>query len=270
MKKIYIIILLFLGTVNGYSQDTTYFNPVENGKDGTLILYAKEAYQSLPAKEKQLAIIKALPKGTAFDLLLVHSGTKREMWIEDPKTSSLFLVDSMDMNNPYVRKNAGKLISHPFFIYFGGQTTFNSETVNFDFSTRFGFFLLLNRWDLALATSFGMRYGNPNYNYFVLNLGLASKYYFPIKKYPLTPYIGTSISYIFSLKDEWGASIPDFYNTTTTSTWDFSFLTGISWYIGPGSLDFGIQAGLVNHFATTIGYTFLLNSKNIKSRKSKN
>lgn len=64
-------------------------------------------------------------------------------------------------------------------------------------------------------------------------------------KYRLSPYIGLE-----------GGYYANFFQKTRTDSWNINGLIGISWLIGPGSLDFGIQSGRQEYFAATIGYSF--------------
>ena len=252
MKKIYIIIV-FLGTMSGYSQDTTYFYSIENGKNGTLVIHAKTAYQNLSVEERENIIYQSF-NGMAFDFLQVYYGSKRELWKKDQ--NSLSLLDSMDMNNPDLRKyivaKQGKLTAYPIFIYVGAQGSFNYNMYNFYYNFRFETFLLKNHWDAAFSLSLGLNDGN-----FSVNIGGASKYYFPfkIKTHNLSVYAGLQASYIYNDGSEY-----------PSHDWDVSGMIGMSWYVGPGSLDFGIQSGKVSNFTTTIGYTFSLNNL-IKRKK---
>jgi hypothetical protein len=116
-------------------------------------------------------------------------------------------------------------------------------------SARIGFFLLKDRWDLALSETFGVFTSQANESgNFNEELGLLSKVYFPIKikKYKFSPYTGAGVSLVVDGDfDE-----QDTYFRTM-------FLAGVSYYVGPGSLDIGMQYDKTSKFTMTVGYTFL-------------
>ncbi|MCL2650646.1 MAG: hypothetical protein FWD60_06430 [Candidatus Azobacteroides sp.] len=100
---------------------------------------------------------------------------------------------------------------------------------------------------MALSYSLGTS-GNGDNSTSTSDLGLMSKVYFPIKRYNISPYAGLGISYLWS----------DTYNSDTdysTTTWDIPVYLGISWFVGPGSLDFGLQINN-NNTIFMVGYTF--------------
>ena len=72
-----------------------------------------------------------------------------------------------------------------------------------------------------------------------------SKVYFPVRKYNISPYVGLGISYAVTYDENW---------TLTTSSWNIPLYLGISWYVGPGSLDLGFQ--ISDNTAFMVGYTF--------------
>jgi outer membrane protein W len=82
-------------------------------------------------------------------------------------------------------------------------------------------------------------------------LGLLSKVYFPIRKYNISPYVGAGISRVFTSSS---MDIGDENVNSKNIYWNKMLLIGISWYVGPGSWDFGTQLG--NNFNLTLGYTF--------------
>jgi hypothetical protein len=181
----------------------------------------------------------------------ISYGHKREIWGKDA-TNTLILLDTIDLNHSDVRKvvkESQKLIKHPWFVYFGGQGNFNSETFNLMLSVRIGFFLLKDCWDLALSETFSAsEIGTTS------ELGILSKVYYPIRKYKISPYIGAGLSFVYTGYDN-GQEGLDFDYIEDTY-WNSTLLLGVNWYIAPGSLDIGIQYGKVSKFAITIGYTF--------------
>ena len=63
------------------------------------------------------------------------------------------------------------------------------------------------------------------------------------EKYRISPYLGLGIMYNHQSSD---------YGSISST--DVPVYAGISWFVGPGSLDLGFQFG--KNFMTTIGYTF--------------
>jgi hypothetical protein len=91
----------------------------------------------------------------------------------------------------------------------------------------------------------------------IFELGIMSKIYLPIKKYNLSPYIGAGLSRRYTESVTPGyttAGYPD-VKVDETYQWQTMLLLGASWYVGPGSWDFGLQIG--KDFNVTLGYTFL-------------
>jgi hypothetical protein len=179
----------------------------------------------------------------------VSYGHKREIWGKDA-TQTVKLLDSLDLNNSHnledVVAESQRLVKHPWFVYFGGQTMFSTETFMLSLNSRIGFFLLLNRWDMALSTAMNYSYiDDGDNNTFYIPIGLTSKYYFPmtVKKQRISPYVGGGIEYVLD-------------GNEGEEQFNFPVLAGVSWALGPGSFDLGIQYGKVSKFGINIGYTF--------------
>ena len=93
---------------------------------------------------------------------------------------------------------------------------------------------------------------NASDNTTAVQLGIATKVYFPIKKLHVSPYIGAGVSY------SWNESYTD-YNSNEVSDVSTPLYVGISWYIGRGSIDLGFQISKSTIF--TVGYTFSLSKR---------
>jgi len=272
MKRLYILLLLATGlTQSVFSQDNSeeesfkqiiltqygdYFEKVEFTKEGLAYLSAKENYSSL-SLEKKISVIEFILSEWKEKLVVVSYQYKRELW-EKNASNETVLLDSWDMNTLAIQQKNERTLQttnvHPWFFYFGMNNAFGSfDYLNISLSVRIGFYLLDNTWDLAVFCTAGTHHETRgSYSeYTYLNTGIMSKVYFPIKKYKISPYIGTGISYI---------TANTYYNSANSydsSSWDFPVYTGISWFVGPGSLDLGFQFG--QNFTTMIGYTFSLN-----------
>jgi hypothetical protein len=223
-------------------------------------LSAKEAYSVL-TPEKKNTIMEFVLSKLDNALVVVSYGYKRELWRKNAPFNEVALLDSWDLNTLYTQKSSAKTLQktdvHPWFFYFGAN--FNIYSKNTDRSTgmlssRLGFFLLKNVWDLALSYTFGVQGTGIN-----SDLGLMSKVYYPVKKYKISPYVGLGISYNWTL-----TYVPTYengyeeYNTIVSNSWNIPVYLGISWYVGPGSLDAGAQ--ISKNTVYTVGYTFALSS----------
>jgi len=227
-----------------------YFSLAEQTENGQLKLTALDNYNGLTLMGKKL-VMDRLVKNWQETLVLIHFNTKSELWGWNYETGNALLIDTWDLNAvTYQKSSSAKLqrsALHPWFFYVGGMTYFDSnKNINLALNAHVGFFLLLNRWDLALSISEAMK-GNASSassDAFTgqLSLGLMSKVYFPIKELKLSPNIGGELDLSSSID-------------TPAITFNPSLLVGISWYVGIGSLDVGFKIG--NSFTTMIGYTFV-------------
>jgi len=263
MKRIFIILsILLIGIQQTYAQGSTkiesfnrdvlprfveYFSHAEQTDNGQLKLTAIEKYSQLSLVEKKIVLDK-LTKEWTESLVLIIFDTKNELWGWNYSSGQSMLYDSWDLNSYRLVKTVSSKLEksalHPWFFYIGGMTYFDSnKNIDLALNAHVGFFLLLNRWDLALSISEAMK-GNASSDAFTgqLSLGLMSKVYFPIKELKLSPNIGGELDLSSSID-------------APAITFNPSLLVGISWYVGIGSLDVGFKIG--NSFTTMIGYTFV-------------
>jgi hypothetical protein len=268
MKKYIIIISLILGVscfaqTNNFQQEEflsqfgTHFESVEMTETGIIRLQAKESFTSLSAERKSIIMEFVLSRG--YTLAFVTYEYKRELWQRDTSGTAV-LLDSWDLNILYTPRITLKTLQktdvHPWFLQFGLNSSFNEDLFNLNLTGRIGFFLLKNRWDLALSYSFRTNLTEFN-DVTTSDLGLMSRVYFPIQKYNIAPYAGLGISYV------WSETYTDYADFSTTTSWHVPLYLGVSWFVGPGSLDFGLQ--ISSNTVFTVGYTFspnkLLNRK---------
>ena len=280
MKKRYLYSMIFVlvWSYSGFAQNSdtfrsaflsdskAYFSDASIKEDGTLEIQAIDSvYRSIDVVKKGLILENAL-KNWHGEMIFVYSGYMREIWRRDIKTGFVSQVGIWNLNNPELSKHQQRTLEttkkHPWFFYAGGQSNFNEQIFNLMLSTRIGFFLLKDRWDLALSNSLGIFTSKASESDSTgegsssvsEELGLLSKVYFPIKleKYKLSPYVGAGISLA-------GTGDFDEFETYCRTM----CLVGVSWYIGPGSLDFGTQVNLnfrepiQCNFSLSLGYTFL-------------
>jgi hypothetical protein len=266
MKKLFIILFFISVTFPGLvAQDKTtgiemfrssvlpqfktYFTDAGLTGNGQLELTAATGYSSL-AKENKNTVMDMLVRSWQNTLIVVRNDSSRELWGINTKTGKAMLIETWSIDGNKIAEAAripeSKTAQHPWFVYFGLQSQFDSQhNINMGFSTRFGFFLLKNRWDLAASAS-GFIFGNIDNESqtFQSNVGISSKVYFPIKKLRISPNIGGEISYsTYSVED-----------TETSSVSPYA-LTGLSWYVGNGSFDVGVRTG--RQTIVMVGYTFI-------------
>jgi len=266
MKRILIILLFISATLSGvFAQEKTpgiemfrssvlpqfkiYFTDARLTGNGQLELTSTSGYKSL-ARENKSTVMDMLVRSWQQSLIIVGNGSSRELWGINSKTGKAMLIENWNIDGKISAVPAvlpeSKSALHPWFVYFGFQSQFDSQkNINMGFSTRFGFFLLKNRWDLAASAS-GFIFGNVDYESqtFQSNVGLSSKVYFPIPKLRISPNIGGEISYsTYSVEDTESSSVSPYA------------LAGISWYVGNGSFDIGVRAG--KQTIVMIGYTFI-------------
>lgn len=213
-------------------QFAVYFSKAEINDFGQLRLLAMDSYTRLKADERK-SIISNMANAWRDSVIVVKNGTENELWSWSPAPASARLIDTWD-NEALVSAlpvvQAQSTAMHPWFIYFGYQLMGDSQkNLNLGLNTRFGFYLLLNRWDLATTFSFGMS-GNidaepTGYS----NLGLMSRVYFPIKNTGFSPNIGAEVA--------WSA-----YGEGTATVTP-SLVLGLSWFVGIGRIDIGLKIG---------------------------
>ncbi|MFZ0282669.1 MAG: hypothetical protein WAL29_13545 [Bacteroidales bacterium] len=234
---------------NVLPQYSGYFSAADLLPGGQLKLSAVENYNSLSGTSKKV-VMDNLVKAWQESLISVQSGTKRELWGWNSDAGKALLIEDWDLNEkppaPMPASPPSKTALHPWFVYLGGQEQVDShKNINMGLNTRVGFFLLLDRWDLA-ATFSGFMMGNIDSDEMnsQISSGIMSKVYFPIKKLRISPNVGGELSWTNST-----------FSDTRTSSLTPYFLTGISWYVGSGSFDAGVRTG--KQSVLMFGYTFI-------------
>lgn len=225
---------------------STYFGSADLTEGGHLHLLALDSYIQLSPSARKSVMDKLL-KSWQEPLVMVSYGSVNELWGRDADGVSSILLDSWDSNPRELETKPAtiKTPAHPWFCYAGYHFQYDSEkNINLALNTRIGFFLLRNRWDLA-ATFTGSVFGNIDADPFVsTSLGLMSKVYFPIPKWRISPNIGGNL-----------ARESIIGNDEVTRKTTLSLLTGISWFVGPGSFDIG--ATINKEPTVMLGYTFV-------------
>ncbi len=263
MKKLFILLLILLpvamttkaqpasGKLDTFRTQvlpaySTYFGSADMTEGGHLQLFALESYVQLSPSARK-SVMDNLLKGWPESLVLVSYGSINELWGRNADGHQSVLLDNWDNNLPSLQTQpkTAKTPAHPWFCYAGYHFQYDSEkNINLALNTRIGFFLLLNRWDLAVTFT-GSAFGNVDADPAVkASLGLMSRVYFPIPELKISPNIGGNLA--------WESII---VNDEITKKATPSLLTGISWFVGPGSFDIGVT---INKEPTVmVGYTFV-------------
>lgn len=226
-----------------------YFHHAELSTSGQLSLSALDQYFMLPM-DKKIEIMEIITYQWQESLVVVNMGTKNELWGRNSENGKTSLVESWDLTHSPTTLSTTtepqKLNKHPWFLYVGEQGMIDSNhNLSLALNARVGFFLLLNRWDLAATYSLNFM-GTEGSDVITgqTNAGVMSKVYFPLKNLNLSPHVGGGIS----------RSTNQVGDNPSTQSIDKSILLGISWFIGFGSLDIGFQTG--KEVTTMVGFTF--------------
>jgi hypothetical protein len=249
MKKYFIIsIMIFLFGMNGFSQENNkfddYFIVSPKTDNSPIILTPLKKFKDLSERR---SVMDEVFEEYGGRLLLVVDSTTNELWGKKPKEDAV-LLDKTDLNNldlqRFKDKSSGLLLRSNFFLYCGAQAVSNADDFNFAANLRAGTFLLKDRWDIALSLT-----GNIVKKSVSINLGLNSKYYYPLEfkeqNIRISPYIGAGAGLNYSKNDDSG-----------NTAFDYTALAGVSWLLGAGSLDVGLQYGNASKLMLSVGYTF--------------
>ena len=223
-----------------------YFTAAALDKSGQLRLTTGESYSKLAASDKK-DIMNILLRSWQESLVVLQLESKRELWGWNNETKDAMLIEAWNLNPdpPAAAPQAmqSDIAKHPWFFYIGGASQMDSnKNLNGALSARLGFFLLLNKLDLAASVteqlSGNMEDVSPSMS---TSVGLASRFYYPIKKHNISPNFGAELA----------VTIPAEGKIAFTPY----LLTGLSWYVGPGALDAGLRIG--SSSMLMLGYTLI-------------
>ena len=263
MKRLYTaIIVLLIGSQMIFGQDMNakldsfrsdvltkyqaYFSSATLDESGQLRLTAGESYSKLASSDKK-DIMNILLRSWQESLVILQVESRRELWGWNGETKDATLIDAWDLNpdprSAEPQAMQSDIAKHPWFFYIGGASQMDSQqNINGALSARLGFFLLLNKLDLAASVteqlSGNIEDESPSLS---TSVGLASKFYFPIQKHNISPNLGAELA----------VTIPSEGEIAFTPY----FLAGVSWYVGPGSLDAGLRVG--SSSMLMFGYTLI-------------
>lgn len=212
-------------------------------ENGVLTLTSTAEYESLDADMKKEALKVFAKEFDNCQIIVQTQNNGREMWLN--QNGEMKCVDKWNasdlniMDYQPVQFNRNK--AGGWFYSIGGTYSGSSELSRGTLNFRGGTFLYKTVWDVAATSNIG--YSKSYIDTLTLvDLGIDSRAYLPfrIKNINLAPYAGTGISWIIK---------PDSY-------FEWRLVAGGCLFVGPGSLDIGLQYGTQTGCTFTIGYTF--------------
>lgn len=225
---------------------STYFSSAGLTQGEQLKLDALASYTRMSEDGKK-AVMNVLTKSWQESLVVVQYGTVKELWGWDSNSREAVHIDTWDSDPKPVDVGTADPLSntelHPWFFYIGSAQRFDSEkNINGALSARAGVFLLKDKWDIAGTFSEQIS-GNIESSDVSLqtSIGVMTKVYYPITKYNFSPFAGAEAAVLF-VKGGKASFSP-------------SFLVGMSWFVGSGSLDVGIRSG--NSTSLMVGFTVI-------------
>lgn len=214
-----------------------------------LHLMTNSDYSSLQEEHKREVLGKVAQEFTGYDITLYTGGQGRELWIADG--NNVICLEKWDNDSlriedylPLELKRSGDT---KVFYYIGGMLNGGNSSTNYSLNLRAGSYLYKNLLDASATLNIGGNKSEGAESQFTGDVGVDSRAYLPfrIKNVNLAPYAGAGVSWSFA---------PE-------SFFELRFLAGGCWFVGPGSLDIGLQYGTKSDFAVTLGYTFRIPSK---------
>lgn len=213
-------------------------------KENKLHLMTNTDYAALSDYQKREVLNKVAQEFAGYDMTLYTGGQGRELWITDGnnvKCLEKWNNDSLRIEDylPLELKRSGKT---KVFYYVGGMLNGGNGSTSYSLNLRGGSYLYENLLDASATLNLGGNKPEEGESQFTGDIGIDSRAYLPfsIKNVNLAPYAGAGISWSFA---------PE-------SFFELRLLAGGCWFVGPGSLDIGLQYGTKSDFALTLGYTF--------------
>lgn len=226
--------------------------------EGKLHLTVNPAYRMLNRTQKQQVVDKLHADFPQYDIV-VHRGTTKgddELWMMGDESYTYldaWNADSLRLDD-YLPRELKRRGRTKMFYYVGGSMNGSKDGHNGRLSVSGGTYLYRDMVDVSLGLDFGFDKTEGAGVKFAGDLSLSSRYYLPlrIRRPRISPYVGAGVSWSFA---------PDSYC-------ELQVLAGGCWYIGPGSLDLGLEYGKESKFSLTLGYTFRIPAK-AKGKKRK-
>lgn len=221
-------------------------------REKKLYLITNADYDSLTTIQKQNVLNKVAQEFSDYDMTIYTGGQQRELWISTGNNVNLierWNNDNLQIEDylPLELKRHGET---KVFYYIGGMLNGGNGSTCYSLNLRGGSFLFKNILDASATLNLGGNKPDEGESEFTGDVGVDSRAYLPlrIKKVNISPYAGAGISWAFA---------PESY-------FELRLLAGGCWFIGPGSLDIGLQYGTQSDMALTLGYTFRIPVKKKK------
>lgn len=220
-------------------------------KENKLHLITNAEFAALSDSQKREVLGKVAHEFAGYDMLLYTGGQQRELWMADGnslKCIEKWNNDSLQIERylPLELKRQGET---KVFYYVGGMLNGSEDNTSYSLNLRVGSYLYKNLIDASVTLNLG---GNKTKeeSQFTGDVGADTRVYLPfrIKEVNLAPYAGIGLSWIFK---------PERY-------FELRFLGGGCWFVGPGSLDIGLQYGTKTKMSVSLGYTFRIPIKKKK------
>lgn len=218
--------------------------------DDCLSLEASSAYDELSVEQKSEAV-ESMLDSTGAARAVVSSKNGSVLWYK--KDSRLAFVElGSNKYNPkeYKYLELERLGSRKWFLTFGGQMIFGSETYTLGINARTGAFLFKDIIDLGLGANFSGQFLSDSYEdddvHGMLSLDLSSRLYLSkwLPRMRITPYGGFGLGYS-----------KDVGNSDDDGSFEPVFTLGANWYLTKGAIDLNLQYGTTRDFSFNIGYT---------------
>ena len=212
-------------------------------KNGKLNLVTNTDYASLSSEQKKKILNKVAKEFADFDINVYPGGQQRELWMASDggvKLLEQWNNDSLKLED-YLPLELQRQGETKIFYYVGGTFSGGDGYTNGMLNLRGGSYLFKNILDASLNLNLGYNHSGDE-GEFAGDIGVDTRAYLPfhLGKLNLAPYAGTGVSWSFA----------------PTSYFEWRLLAGGCWFVGPGSLDVGLQYGTETDFALTLGYTF--------------
>jgi len=256
MRKTMLIFGLIFMVLRSFGQtDGSCVVHVEKHEKILYLYMNPQQYDKLPDTNKK-SIIKTEAEKNSVKSVYVISEHRGELW--NISYNFVNMVDSWNMNDALGSSNDNKTVrrslEHPWFINFSGSFSCSgpmvkegNDYVNFNTYGRFGFFLLKNRWDLAVNCLIGynkvLGSQSENKGSFSNSIGFDTRVYFPLKQIKISPFVGLGMAYAFGGGNK-SFTIP--------------ISVGINVPLKKGCVDVCWQYDKVNKSMFVVGYTFML------------
>lgn len=226
--------------------------------DSILTLQARRDYMKQPLEVKTAAVEVFMRQFPGCKVVVSTERGENELWYTQEGKAAM--VDSWRSYNmqlaDFMRKEDKMKKYGRWYYYVGGSFSGTVETANGSVNLRGGTFLFKDIIDASAMLNLG--FSKATETSFTGDLGVSSRAYWPIRKISLAPYLGVGVSWAFA---------PSMY-------FEFQAFTGVSWFVGPGSLDVGFRYGIKSSWAITIGYSFhpsyIKSMKDAKNKKAVN